>query len=56
MPDRPSTSADGRPGVVLHNEDVAPAALLEGWLRERAMPDDPRRRLAGRRYFFTSLT
>jgi GMP synthase-like glutamine amidotransferase len=39
---------------VLHNEDVAPAALLEGWLRERGMahrtvrtweegvPDDPR--------------
>jgi GMP synthase-like glutamine amidotransferase len=24
-------------GIVLHNEDVAPAALLEGWLRDRGM-------------------
>jgi GMP synthase-like glutamine amidotransferase len=42
------------PGVVLHNEDVAPPALLEDWLRERGfsyrtvrtwesgVPDDPR--------------
>jgi GMP synthase-like glutamine amidotransferase len=42
-----------RPGVVLHNEDAAPAALLGHWLGERgmahttvraweeAMPDDP---------------
>jgi GMP synthase-like glutamine amidotransferase len=27
-----------RPGVVLHNEDVAPPALLGEWLRERGLP------------------
>jgi GMP synthase-like glutamine amidotransferase len=49
---RPETT--DRPGVVLHNEDVAPAALLGDWLGERGlphttvraweqrMPDDPR--------------
>lgn len=42
------------PGIVLQNEDAAPAALLEAWLRDRGMahrtvrawengvPDDPR--------------
>jgi GMP synthase-like glutamine amidotransferase len=35
MPERTASTSDGRPGVVLHNEDVAPAALLEDWLRER---------------------
>ena len=49
-----STETNERPGVVLHNEDVAPPALLEDWLRERefshrtvrtwesGVPDDPR--------------
>jgi len=52
MAPRPETT--DRPGVVLHNEDAAPAALLGEWLRERGMahatqrvwehgaPDDPR--------------
>jgi GMP synthase-like glutamine amidotransferase len=38
MPDRPPAGNNDRPGVVLHNEDVAPAALLEEWLRDRAIP------------------
>jgi GMP synthase-like glutamine amidotransferase len=54
MPETGSTSSNNRPGVVLHNEDVAPAALLGDWLRERqiphrtirtwesGVPDDPR--------------
>jgi GMP synthase-like glutamine amidotransferase len=49
-----SLETNERPGVVLHNEDVAPPALLEDWLRERGLshrtvrtweggvPDDPR--------------
>ena len=49
-----SLETNERPGVVLHNEDVAPPALLEDWLRERGfshrtvrtwesgVPDDPR--------------
>jgi GMP synthase-like glutamine amidotransferase len=49
-----SAETNERPGVVLHNEDVAPPALLEDWLRERGLsyrtvrtwesgvPDDPR--------------
>lgn len=52
MAPRPETT--DRRGVVLHNEDVAPAALLGDWLSERemahttvrtweeGMPDDPR--------------
>ena len=48
-----SLETNERPGVVLHNEDVAPPALLEDWLRERGfshrtvrtwesgVPDDP---------------
>jgi GMP synthase-like glutamine amidotransferase len=33
----PSDTSE-RPGVVLQNEDMAPAALLEDWLRERVIP------------------
>ena len=36
MAPRPETT--DRPGVVLHNEDVAPPALLGEWLREREIP------------------
>jgi GMP synthase-like glutamine amidotransferase len=38
MPEIGSTSSNSRAGVVLHNEDVAPAALLGDWLRERQIP------------------
>lgn len=54
MPVPGSTSDGHRPGLVLHNEDAAPAALLGAWLRDRGMqhrtvrtwdegvPEDPR--------------
>ena len=54
MSARRSSEWNDRPGVVLHNDDVAPPALLEEWLRERGLahrtvrtwqsgvPDDPR--------------
>jgi GMP synthase-like glutamine amidotransferase len=54
MPEKPPPEPNDLPGVVLYNEDMAPPALLDEWLRERNMvhrtirtweegvPDDPR--------------
>lgn len=38
MARRDSTQASKPPGLVLQNEDEAPPALLERWLRERGIP------------------
>jgi len=38
MAETGSAFRDERTGVVLHNEDAAPPALLENWLRERGIP------------------